>query len=59
MSKHAAAPVRANETVSLPRQIACVERELRMRRRVYPGLVARGSMAVEDAANGPESERHG
>lgn len=47
--KTAGAPVRAGDTVPLPRQIACVERELRMRRRVYPRLVADGRMAEADA----------
>jgi hypothetical protein len=48
--KNAGAPVRAGETVPLPRQIACVERELRMRRGAYPRWVAAGRMRVEDAA---------
>jgi hypothetical protein len=46
----AAAPVRANETVPLQRQIGCVMRELQMRRRVYPGLIAARRMTAEAAA---------
>jgi len=50
MAKHAGAPVRASETVPLARQIACVERELRMRRRAYPRWVGDGRMTAEQAA---------
>lgn len=50
MAKLAGAPVRANETVPLPQQIACVERELRMRRTAYPRWVAAGRMTAEKAA---------
>lgn len=48
--KHGGAPVRAGEKVPLARQIACVERELRMRRGAYPRWVAQGRMTAEDAA---------
>lgn len=48
--KRAGSPVRANETVALHRQIACVERELRMRRTAYPRWVSAGRMTREDAA---------
>lgn len=50
MTKNAGALVRANETVPLARQIACAERELRMRRRVYPRWVAARRMTEQDAA---------
>lgn len=50
MVKHAGAPVRAGDTVSLEDQIRCVERELRMRRKVYPGQVAQGRLRAADAA---------
>jgi hypothetical protein len=36
--------------VPLARQIACVKRELAMRRSAYPKWVARGRMRAEDAA---------
>lgn len=48
--KNAGAPVRANETVPLARQVACVERELRMRRRAYPRWIAAGRMTEQEAA---------
>jgi hypothetical protein len=47
--KHAAAPVRAGDTVPLRDQMACVTRELAMRRRVYPRFVSQGRMTVEEA----------
>lgn len=50
MVKHAGAAVRAGDTVSLEDQIRCVERELRMRRKVYPSWVAQGKMRAADAA---------
>jgi hypothetical protein len=48
--KQAGAPVRAGDNVSLVDQIRCVERELRMRRKVYPSWVAQGKMRAADAA---------
>ncbi len=36
-------------TVPIADQIACVERELRMRARVYPGWIAAGRMTREKA----------
>ena len=36
-------------TVPLDRQIACVRREVGMRRRVYPRWVASGKMTQEEA----------
>lgn len=36
-------------SISLKDQVECVAREIRMREKVYPGLVARGSMSKEDA----------
>jgi hypothetical protein len=48
--KIAGAPVRAGDTVPLPRQIACVQRELAMRRSAYPRFVASGRMTAEQAA---------
>jgi hypothetical protein len=50
MTKHARARVRAGEMVPLARQIACVERELRMRRSTYPQWIEEGRMTVEKAA---------
>ncbi|GIX10330.1 hypothetical protein [Elioraea sp.] len=35
--------------VSIERQIACVEREIRMRRRAYPRWVSQGRMPQEKA----------
>lgn len=37
-------------TVSLSRQIGCVEREIAMRKRVYPRLVAAGKMRAAMAS---------
>ncbi|MBU8540236.1 hypothetical protein [Falsiroseomonas tokyonensis] len=48
--KNAGAPVRAGEKVPLAQQIACVERELRLRRSAYPRWVAAGRMTEEKAA---------
>lgn len=36
-------------SVPLPEQVACVDRELKMRRRVYPRWVAAGKMTQEKA----------
>jgi hypothetical protein len=36
--------------VSFERQLACIERELKMRRRVYPRLVERGKMSQDKAS---------
>jgi hypothetical protein len=36
--------------VSFERQLACIERELAMRRRVYPRLVERGKMSQDKAS---------
>ena len=44
--KNAGAPA----TGALAQQIACVERELRMRRSAYPKWVQSGRMRAEDAA---------
>jgi hypothetical protein len=49
VTKNAGVPVRAGEMVPLARQIACVERELRMRRSEYPRLVEEGRMSAEKA----------
>jgi hypothetical protein len=38
------------DDVTLTAQIACVERELRLRERVYPRWVAVGRMSQEDCA---------
>jgi polyhydroxyalkanoate synthesis regulator phasin len=35
--------------VPIERQIACVRREIGMRKRVYPGWVQRGKMTQEEA----------
>ena len=35
--------------VSLDEQLACVEREIKMRERVYPGLVENGKMSRPQA----------
>lgn len=51
MVKRAGAPVRANETVPLNVQVACVRREMAMRRSVYPKWVAAGRMTAADAAH--------
>jgi hypothetical protein len=48
--KPAAPPVRAGDTVPLTEQMACVTRELAMRRRVYPRFIWQGRMSAEDAA---------
>jgi hypothetical protein len=45
----AGAAVRAGDTVALDVQIRCVQRELKLRRRVYPRLVSQKTMRVEDA----------
>ena len=37
--------------ISITRQIQCVEREIAMRQKVYPGQVARGRMFQEQADN--------
>jgi hypothetical protein len=43
-------PAATPADVSLPDQIACVEREIRMRERVYPRWVAIGKL-TQDAAD--------
>jgi len=35
--------------ISLDEQIACVRREIALRRSVYPGLIARGKISEEQA----------
>lgn len=40
-----------SDTLSLHQQLACAERELRLRHGVYPGLVQRGKMT-------PDQSRH-
>lgn len=41
---------RAADAVPLSRMIACVEREIRLRRRAYPRWVEQGKMRAGDAA---------
>lgn len=38
-----------NEPITIERQIACVRREIGMRRKVYPGWVQRGKMTQDEA----------
>jgi hypothetical protein len=39
----------SNEPVPLGEQILCVEREIRMRQKVYSGFVSRGKMKLDRA----------